>query len=90
MKIEVVYALPDQQYSCWLELTDGASAAEALRASGFIDRFDGVTADSPVGVFGERVQAADALRDGDRLEIYRPLIMDPMQARRKRAERQRR
>ncbi len=90
MKIEVVYALPDKQHSCWLELPDGASVSEALAASGFIDRFEPVTAASPLGVFGERVQPTDPLRDGDRLEIYRPLVMDPMQARRQRAMRQKR
>lgn len=89
MKIEVVYALPERQFSCYLELPDGATAGEALRASGVIEAFAEVSQDSPLGVYGERVECQAALRDGDRLEIYRPLLLDPMQARRKRAERQR-
>ncbi len=88
VKVEVVYALPDQQYSRLVELVDGASAAQALQASGFVESFDGVSAASPIGVFGERVAPEDQLRDGDRLEIYRELIVDPKQARRKRAVRQ--
>jgi len=86
----VVYALPKRQHSCWVELSDGASAAQALQASGFIKQFADVSLDSPVGVFGDRVELTDTLRDGDRLEIYRPLVMDPMQARRARAAQQKR
>lgn len=83
-----MYALPEQQYSVWLDVARGTTASQALLRSGFIERFSGVSLDSPVGVYGELVDAEQALRDGDRLEIYRPLLVDPMQARRVRAVRQ--
>lgn len=89
MKIEVVYALPERQFSRDVELPAGATAADALRASGLIEAIAEISADSPLGVYGERVDPDAVLRDGDRLEIYRPLLLDPMQARRLRAQRQR-
>ena len=71
-----------------LELAAGATAIEAIRASGLLERFAELDLSvQAIGVWG-RACALDALlREGDRVEIYRPLAMDPNQARRLRAQR---
>jgi putative ubiquitin-RnfH superfamily antitoxin RatB of RatAB toxin-antitoxin module len=70
-----------------LSLPHGATVADALAASGVNERHP-EAASLPVGVWG-RVQPADArLRDGDRVEVYRPLVVDPKEARRLRYKRQ--
>ncbi len=88
IRIEVIYALPQRAWSMLLELADGAIAAEAVAQSGFatqIAGFDGATLG--YAIFGKTITAATVLRDGDRLELLRPLLADPKQARRRRAER---
>lgn len=89
MVIEVVYALPDRQPIKQLELPEGAIVRDAVLASGFADKFDEVIVDeTAVGIYGARVSYADVLQDGDRVELYRPLLIDPMEARRARAKTQ--
>lgn len=84
--VEVVYALPDQQYVESLSLPAGATVADALDAVGGCPPFAGLALDQvPVGIFGDRVERSRALRTGDRLELYRELIIDPREARRRRA-----
>ena len=91
VEIEAVYAFPEYQYKETLLLPDGSSVADALEQlrdrPGFAEIY---LASAPVGVFGEEVAREHELRDGDRLEIYRPLKVDPMTARRQRAEEQKR
>lgn len=70
-----------------LRLPAGSTVADALRASGLVAEVGTVAPD--VGVNGRRVAADRVLNDGDRVELYRPLRVDPMQARRLRAARQR-
>src|SRR5262245_22933274 len=84
--IEVVYALRDEQALIVLELPHGTTAREAVERSGLATRFPGIDpACARIGIFG-RVTAPDTpLRDGDRVEIYRPLEADPKDARRARA-----
>ena len=72
----MVYALPERAERRTLELPAGATA-RALAAAGF-------TEVHAVGVFGKRVALDQALREGDRVEIYRPLAVDPKEARRRR------
>jgi len=69
-----------------LKLERGATVADALRLSGIGERFDNLDL-SRIGVFGRVVDPATPLRDGDRVEIYRPLRIDPKEARRRRAKR---
>jgi len=87
MHIEVIRALgpsAGEIKTVTVELAEGASVADAVRASGL---------DSPsltgYAVYGERVTPAHVLRDGDRLELLRALLIDPKQARRRRAQAQR-
>ncbi len=86
MRIEVVYALPDGQDIVELNLAAGATAADAVKASGIAARHRGIDL-SRLGIFGRRVDAEARLSDGDRVEIYRPLALDPKEARRRRARR---
>jgi uncharacterized protein len=91
IEVEVVYALPDRQWLKKITASPGTTLEQAIRQSGVLEEFpDLVLAASPVGVFG-RVRPLDTvLRQGDRVEIYRPLAADPKETRRRRAARQRR
>ena len=86
MKVEVVYALPGAQTVHRINLASGATVADALRAVSEIPPFaELLLEERPVGVFGERVDVSQPLLDGDRVEIYRKLAVDPKEARRLRA-----
>ena len=82
MRVEVVLALPRGYRAVVVELPDHARVGDAVAASGLpLDGIDGYA------VYGLRVAAGEALRDGDRVELLRPLRMDPKEARRRRAAR---
>ena len=86
IRIEVVYALHDEQALVALEVPEGTTASEAVERSGLAARFPGIDpARAPIGIFGRVTAPATPLRDGDRVEIYRPLQVDPKEARRARA-----
>ena len=70
-----------------LSLPEGATVADALRESGIPARHD--TSQLAVGVWGGLVEPSDRLRDRDRVELYRPLAVDPKEARRLRQQKQR-
>ena len=81
--VEVAYALPERQALIALRVPAGTSAIEAVRRSGVAERFAGLDVESAtLGIFGRRVDRDAALRDGDRVEIYRPLTADPKEVRR--------
>ncbi len=82
MRIEVVRAWPRRFEALWLDLPEGATVANALAAAGWQDDADTVA----WAVFGVRVTAETVLVQGDRLELLRPLVADPKDARRRRAE----
>lgn len=77
---------PGEAIEVQVEVVAGATALDALRASGLLDRFASLDVSSQaVGIWG-RACALDApLRDGDRVEIYRDLALDPKEARRRRS-----
>ncbi|MEQ8861630.1 MAG: RnfH family protein [Pseudomonadales bacterium] len=86
VEIDVVYARPERQHRIALVLAPGATVADALAAVAEHEAFSGLDLDAvPVGVFGDRVSRQRVLQSGDRLEIYRPLQVDPREARRRRA-----
>jgi putative ubiquitin-RnfH superfamily antitoxin RatB of RatAB toxin-antitoxin module len=92
LTIVVCYPLPDgKSVLSTLELADGATVREAIDASGILARHPEIDLSTQkVGIFG-RVQALDAtLADHDRVEIYRPLKVDPKMARQRRVEKTRR
>ena len=85
--IEVVYALPDKQTLLKQEVSAGTTVLEAIQASGILEKYPQIDiAASKVGIFGKLVKPDTVLREKDRIEIYRPLIADPKEVRRKRAE----
>lgn len=85
--VEVAYALPEKQYLQRVTLEEGATVEEAIRASGLLTlRSDIDLTKNKVGIYSRPVKLADAVKDGDRVEIYRPLIADPKELRRQRAE----
>lgn len=86
MRVEVVLAMPERQELRSIEIAAGATVADAIIKSGVVDLFEGFEPDfDRVGIFGRKVSAGQLLRDGDRVEIYRPLIADPKEVRRQRA-----
>jgi putative ubiquitin-RnfH superfamily antitoxin RatB of RatAB toxin-antitoxin module len=85
LKVEVVYALPEGAQSVSLSLPSGATLRDALVASGFEVNLE----KQAFGIFGKRAALDRPLADGDRVEIYRPLAMDPKEARRRRARKPR-
>ena len=87
IKVEVVYALPEKQYLLKVRLPQGSTVEQAITASGILElRTDIDLAKNKVGVFSRPVKLTDTVNDGDRVEIYRPLIADPKELRRQRAE----
>ncbi|HDR2788870.1 MULTISPECIES: RnfH family protein [Enterobacter] len=85
--VEVVYALPEKQYLQRVSLEENATVEDAIRASGLLElRRDIDLAKNKVGIYSRPVKLGDVLKEGDRVEIYRPLIADPKELRRQRAE----
>jgi putative ubiquitin-RnfH superfamily antitoxin RatB of RatAB toxin-antitoxin module len=80
----VAYALPQRQLLRRVTLDQGSCVGDALAASGLLEEFPEIGT-APLGIFGTRVQPGVVLRDRDRVEIYRPLLADPKEIRRRRA-----
>jgi len=88
IKVEVAYALPDKQAIVAVDVTPGTTALEAARQSGITDKFDGIDLDNAkLGIFGALVAPGHIMAEGERVEIYRPLIADPKEVRKARAAR---
>ena len=86
LAVEVVFALEERQVLLELKVEPGASVAQVIARSGIDGQFPAVDfAALEVGIWGRIVSREDIVRDGDRIEIYRPLQMDPREARRLRA-----
>lgn len=87
IRVEVVYALPAEQPILHVNLLEGATVEDVIRASGVLDAHPEIDlAKNKVGIFSKLVKLDETVRDRDRVEIYRPLIADPKEVRRKRAE----
>jgi putative ubiquitin-RnfH superfamily antitoxin RatB of RatAB toxin-antitoxin module len=82
LEVEVVYALPRREASARVTVPAGATVRDVLEKSGLLPLVQG-----KVGIFGKAVQADTRVAHGDRIEIYRPLAVDPKEARRQRARR---
>jgi len=84
--VEVAYAKPEVQVILAVEAPAGVTAEQAFQRSEIAQRFPELDhPDLKMGIFGKLCKPAQALRDGDRVEIYRPLIADPKQVRKERA-----
>ncbi len=86
LAIEVAYALPQDQTIIALAVPRGTRVSEAILRSGILQRFPEIDLSrQAVGVFGQRVSLERLVEAGDRIEIYRALIADPKEARKRRA-----
>lgn len=87
LHVEVVYALPQRQELVKLTLPAGSTLQQAVEASGLLQRYPEIDlAKLKLGVYGKLSKPDALLRDRDRVEVYRPLIADPKEVRKKRAE----
>ncbi|MBA54806.1 MAG: RnfH family protein [Pseudomonadales bacterium] len=88
IQVEVAYALPEKQLIIPLTVKKGTTMFDAVVQSGIAAKFEGLDIDAvPMGVFGkaERKPKERVLEEGERVELYRPLIADPKEVRKKRA-----
>lgn len=84
IRVEVAYALPERQYIIPLDVVEGCTVNEAITLSGILNISPDIDLHKqPVGVFGKLRSLSDEVREGDRVEIYRPLAVDPKEARRR-------
>jgi uncharacterized protein len=90
IRVEIVYAQPQRSIAKSLSLPPGALIADALKLAAQADDFQDMDlASATVGIFGQVVSRDRPLKDGDRIEIYRPLLEEPKLARRTRARKAR-
>ncbi|MGL5632092.1 MAG: RnfH family protein [Azovibrio sp.] len=86
LRIEVVYAMPDQQELISLRLPEGSTLKQALEASGLLEKYPEIDiTKNKFGIFAKLSRLDTLLRNRDRVEIYRPLIADPKEIRKQRA-----
>lgn len=88
LRVEVAYATPERQEILSLEVPEGTTLLQVVEQSGICDRFPEIDLQAQaVGIFGRVVKApaTQEIREGQRVEIYRPLTIDPKQARLNRA-----
>ena len=91
LQIEIAYAEPQRAIVKTLHLPPGSRVADALRLAALDPDFTGIDlANSAIGIFGRLIRPDQALKEGDRIELYRPLAADPKIARRARAKQLRR
>lgn len=89
IKVEVVYAYPDKFFLKKIELDQVLSVQNVILQSGVLEKYTEIDLrENKVGVFSRTVKLTDMVEDGDRIEIYRPLIADPKEMRRKKADAQ--
>lgn len=84
--VEVAYAKPEEQVILALKVPEGSSVEQTIKASGVLVRFPEIELSGiKAGIFGNACRMDQILRQADRVEIYRPLLHDPKEARRQRA-----
>jgi len=86
LRVEVAYALPQRQELIRLELPAGSTLQQALDASGLLRKYPEIDlAKNKLGIYGKLADPETKLREHDRVEVYRPLLADPKEARKQRA-----
>jgi len=86
VNVEVAYAKPEQQVIVTVAMEEGATVEAAIKTSGLLELFpEIVLSELKAGIFGVACKLDQLVREGDRVEIYRPLVHDPKEARRQRA-----
>lgn len=87
IKIEVVYGTPTEQELLLVEVNEGVTVEEAIVSSGILSSFVEIDLKvNKVGIWNRTAKLTDTVHDLDRIEIYRPLIADPKEVRKRRAE----
>jgi len=87
LSIEIAYALPQRQELVHVLLPTGSTVQQAIEASGLMQKYAEIDLKkNKVGVFGKLTKLDAPLRNRDRVEIYRPLLADPKEVRKKRAD----
>jgi putative ubiquitin-RnfH superfamily antitoxin RatB of RatAB toxin-antitoxin module len=85
--VEVAYALPHRQLIIPLQVSPESTAEQAIQVSGILTKFPEIDLkQNQIGIFGKLTRLDTVLRHMDRVEIYRPLIADPKEVRKQRAE----
>ena len=85
--IEVAYALPTKQTLIELAMQEGATVQDAINAAKILELYPEIDLKkNKVGIWSKVAKLTDTLKDGDRIEIYRKLIADPKEVRKRRAE----
>mgnify|MGYP006000134629 FL=1 len=87
IKVELVYGLPQQQTLLSLEVPEGNTVEQVIVNSKIKDKYTDIDLTvNKVGIWNKTCKLQDIVKDGDRIEIYRPLIADPKEVRKRRAE----
>ncbi|KZN61447.1 RnfH family protein [Pseudoalteromonas luteoviolacea] len=87
IKVEVVFALPDKATTVTVDVAEGTSAEQVVLQSGILERCPEIEpTDLSLGIWNRTVKLHQVVKEGDRIEVYRPLIADPKEARRRRAD----
>ncbi|MCG7536846.1 RnfH family protein [Pseudoalteromonas sp. OOF1S-7] len=87
IQVEVVFALPDKATTLSVDVAEGTSVEQVVLQSGILERCPEIDPTNlSLGVWNRTVKLNHVVRAGDRVEVYRPLIADPKEARRRRAE----
>jgi len=86
IQVEVVYGLADEQALLSVDVPQGAGVRDVILASKITEQFPEIDLDkAKVGIFGKLTKMEQIVRERDRIEIYRPLIADPKEVRKRRA-----
>ena len=89
INIEIAYALPERYYLKSFQFDEGITVQTAITQSGILSKFPELDlSTNKIGIFSRPIKLTDVLKEGDRIEIYRPLLADPKEIRRKRAAEQ--
>ena len=87
MRVEIIYITRSEESICTIEISSGATVEKAIYKSGLLNRYTEISLEQgKFGIFGKVVPLNTVLQEGDRIEIYQALLMDPMEARRLRAD----
>ncbi|MDP8162462.1 RnfH family protein [Pasteurella skyensis] len=90
INVEVLYAYPEHYFLKKVELKSPLTIEQVILQSGVLGKYSEIDLKvNKVGIFSRPAKLNDLVNDGDRIEIYRPLLADPKEIRRKRAEQQR-
>lgn len=87
IQVEIVYANSQQQTILTVVIDEGSTIEKVIDCSGILDIFPDIDlSQQKVGIFSQQKKLTDLVEDGDRVEIYRALIIDPKEARKRRAK----